>query len=123
MKLRLCILDFQKVTRIQIGESIKTKKPKDSITIIELGAVESFGKPHLCGVISEDIVNVGKVRNNIKEIEKMNPDGRIEWFSSNFPRARIVKIESNKIFDRLKDTKKEDQPVVISSAAELKWDK
>lgn len=123
-KLRLCTIEFHESTRIQVSGSVKTKRAGESINIVELGKEDSFGKPHLCGIISEDIVNVTKVKMNIDQIENMRASDRIEWFSSNFPKARIVKIENDKIFDRLKDTREDKKPsVVISSAAEIKWSK
>lgn len=124
MKLRLCTIDFKKSARVQEGESIKTRKKGDSYTIVELGIVESFGKPHLCGVISQDVTNVMKVKKEIEDLENMTVEKRIEWFASYFPKARVVKIESSLVFDLLKDTKSgEDPTVVISSAADLKWSK
>ena len=123
-KLRICTVEFSENTKIQIGGAVKTKKSGDSINIIDLGKEESFGKLHMCGVISEDIINVTMVKTNIDKLENYGPNKRLEWFQSNFPKARIVKIEDDKIFDRLKDTKEDGKPAVfISNAVELKWNK
>lgn len=120
-KLRLCTLDFKEAVKVQISGSVKTLAAGKSINVVELGYEESFGKPHFCGVISEDITNVTKVKLNIKNLEEMGSKNRIAWFESNFPKARILKIENSKILDRLKNTKDEGQPVQVVSAAEIKW--
>lgn len=124
MKLRLCSVIFRKETKIQVNDFVKTKKPRDSLVLLELGSMESFGRPHLCGVVSEDIVDTRKVRNSIDKLEKMSVSERMDWVSENFPRSRIVKIELSKIHDRLKDIKENAEASVnIINAVELKWNK
>lgn len=124
MKLRLCSIVFKENMRIQVGNNVKTMSPGKSLDLVELGNIESFGTDHLVGVVSQDIVDTKRVKNNISDLEEMTTGERIKWFEKNYPRAKMIKIESNRILDQLRKDKVIEKPAaIINSAADLKWSK
>ena len=125
MPLRLCRVNFHRDVKIQVDDSVKTRKRGQEMIILELGNQLSFGKDHWCGVISSQIGNIEPVKRNIDKLEKIDAKDRIEWFKLNFPKADLVKIEASLMVDRLKGEMKDktdkDVAVTIESVAELPW--
>lgn len=124
MALRLCRVSFHRDVKIQVDESVKTRRQGQEMILIEIGNMTSFGKDHWVGIISNQVVNIKPVKENIDKLNRMQPKDRIEWFKLNYPRADLVKIETSLMVDRLnserKDTK--DVAVTIDAVAELSWD-
>ena len=124
MKLRLCRISFHRDTKVQIDGSVKTKKIRDEVLAIELGNVMSFGKEHWSGIISSDIGNIGLVKDNIQKLENLDSQGRIDWFSENFPKAKLIQMDAILIVDLIngvKDNMGQSPAVTIDSAVQLDW--
>lgn len=109
-KLRLCSLRF---------------KTGRNLVVLELGYGEYKGEQALYCIASKDIVNIKKVKYEIDDLEKMDLNDRAEWFSKNFPAAKIIKFQADKVFDRIKDNKDKESSasIFVDSAVELKWSK
>ena len=124
MKLRICHLSFKRDMKIQIDESVKTKKSGDELVLLELGTTLSFDRDHWVGIPSSQLDNVAIIKNNIGKLESSEFDERLKWFKANFPKASIVKIESSKLADKLRGGKDSMDPsiaVIIDTAVDLTW--
>jgi hypothetical protein len=127
MKLRVVVISFQKDTQIQFGNAVKTYKAGRELRLVEIGYLESYGRDHFIGVEESGINDVRLIRDSIEDIEEMLAPARLRWFQARFPQASVVKIESAKLFDRLRKMKNNmdarSYNATITSAFDLTWKK
>lgn len=126
MALRLCRVSFHRDIKIQTNGSVKTRHRGQEMILLELGNMDSFGRDHWVGIVSQHIVNIDMIKRNIKTVEKLEPQARLEWFKLNFPKADVIKIEAAQMVDRLDDEMKDKMgknvAVTIESVANLAWE-
>lgn len=108
--------DDGKPVKVQVDSGVKTMKSGSVVSLVELGKMESYGRDHLCGVVSSEIGDTSKVQRHITLLENMDVSQRVKWFEDNFPGVSIMKIDA-----RLID--KDTRAAVITGSFQLKWGK
>ena len=122
--MRLCSITFKEQMKIQVGDGVRTVPPGKTISLVELGPIESYGQEHLAGVESKQIPDPVRIRRSIEDLNEMTTERRIRWFNDHYPDVSVIMIKSERLVDKLHKDKVVAKPaVMIESAAELKWDK
>lgn len=119
-RLRLCTLKFVKTIKAEINGRDEDFRKDRTINIVLLGV----SGDSVYGIFSEQIENVDLVKRNIDILEEQTVEKRFNWFQKYFPKAPVLKIKDELVYDQILEPKSEkrlNHSVAIVSSADLVW--